>query len=200
MRPLPASVSTVFLLCSAPAFAQDVRPPVEVGVGMTAVARVPDEDFGLPANTPGAVVRATVPFTTRYSIEGLMTVSRRKQPFFRTVEGFYLIQINQRILSGTRGGFHPFVTYGAAGYFRHVRASPYKVPSAGGRFRTYGGFSYLEVDQPIAALFGAGVQHVLNRRLAVRAEAQLVTVLWIPLAGRFDASASIPIGRGYASH
>jgi hypothetical protein len=166
---------------------------------VTAVARVPHEDFGVPDNTPGASVRVTVPFAPRYSIEALMTVSRREEPILR-VEGFYILEIKQRIRRATRGGLHPFLTYGAAGYFRDVRASPFQVPSPGGGVIVQRGFSYREIDQPIAAVIGSGIQYVLNRRLAVRAEAQLVMLLWMPLAGRFDAGVSIPIGRSYGTH
>jgi hypothetical protein len=196
MGRVPALVLTVLLPGAAPGFAPAVRPPVEVGAGVTAVARVPHEDFGVPDNTPGASVRVTVPFAPRYSIEALMTVSRREEPILRTVEGFYILEIKERIRRATHGGLDPFLTYGAAGYFRDVRATPFQAPSPGGAI-VQRGFSYLEIDQPIAAVVGSGIQYVLNRRLAVRTEAQLVMLLWIPLAGRFDAGVSIPIGRSY---
>ena len=59
-------------------------------------------------------------------------------------------------------------------------------------------FSYAETDEPIATTIGGGFQQTLGRRLAVRADAQLVTLLWLPLGVRFSAGVSIPFGQGYA--
>lgn len=193
MRGLPGWLLTTVLLVPTSASAQHGRPPVEVGAGVAGLAAVPYEDFGLPENSTAALFRASVPFTPRFSVEGLMTVGRHEDRHRRATEGFYQIQVKQRIVRGTHGRFHPFVTYGAAGYYRSVRVAPFTEPS-GARFP---GFSYNEVDEPWAAVLGGGVQHVLNRRLAWRADAQLLTFLWVPLGGRFDTSLSIPIGRGY---
>ena len=195
MRGSRGVLVAAFLVASAEASAQDRRPPVEAGLGITGLAAVPYEDFGVPDNTPGVVGRVTAPFTPRFSLEGLMTLSRLDDQYRRSTEGFYLIQVKQRLVRATRGRFQPFLTYGAAGYYRNVRVSPFSLPSG----ETFRGFSYTDVDEPWAAVIGGGVQHVLNRRLAWRADAQLVTFLWIPLGGRFDASLSIPIGRGYAA-
>jgi hypothetical protein len=55
-------------------------------------------------------------------------------------------------------------------------------------------FTYTTIDQPVAAVVGVGAQHAFARRIAFRADAQLVTVLYLPLGARLSAGVSIPFG------
>jgi len=61
-----------------------------------------------------------------------------------------------------------FLTYGGTGSFSHV---------------TGRGYTYNEFDEPLATTFGIGAQQTLARHLTVRADAQAMTVLWVPIRG-----------------
>jgi hypothetical protein len=187
--------AAMVMLAATAAAAQSTRPPVEAGIGLGAIASVPYEDFGVSGQSPSADVRVTVPVSPRFSLEGQLTVAPRNDRYGRQVEGLYLIAVKQRIARGTRGGFHPFVSYGAAGYFEHRRVNPYSSPNGD---VTYPGFSYTSIDQPYGTFIGGGVQHAFTRHVAIRGEAQLLTLLWLPLGVRFSTSVSIPLGKRYS--
>lgn len=192
------TAATVIVLSATAALAQNTRPPVEAGIGISAIVSVPYEDFGVSGQTPSGDFRVTVPVTPRFSLEGQLTVAPRTDHYGRQVEGLYIIAVKQRIARGTRGGFHPFVSYGAAGYFEHRRVNPYTVTLPNGDVTSYPGFSYTSIDEPYGTFVGGGVQHAFSRHLAVRGEAQLLTFLWIPLGVRFSTSVSVPIGTRYS--
>jgi hypothetical protein len=190
--------AAMVMLTATAASAQSTRPPIEAGIGFGAIASVPYEDFGVPGESPSADVRVTVPVSPRFSLEGQLTIAPSSDRYGRQVEGLYLIAVKQRIARGTRGGFHPFVSYGAAGYFEHRRVNPYSVTLPSGDVTTYPGFSYTSIDQPYGTFVGGGVQHAFSRHVAIRGEAQLLTFLWIPLGVRYSTSVSIPLGRRYS--
>src|SRR3954470_3422537 len=172
------------------------RPPVEAGAGFTRLIVNEYEDFfsGGP-DMLGVDVRTTVPFSPRFSVEGVITVGQRNTDFLDRIEGLYLIQVKQRLQRATHGRFHTFLTYGAAGYWAHVSVPEVRIPQPGGGTTIRRRTTYHEIDQPLAAVIGVGVQHALMPHLAVRAEAQLITVLYIPIGPRFSAGVSIPVGR-----
>ena len=98
------------------------------------------------------------------------------------------------LASGTRGGFHPFLSYGVVGYVESVRMEPYTSDVPGSGPVAHPGFSYTTVDEPYATAIGGGVQARIGRHLALRAETHLITLLWQPLGARFSTSVSFPIG------
>ena len=53
-------------------------------------------------------------------------------------------------------------------------------------------FSYNQSDPPFFAVIGGGFQRELGRRAAFRADAQMVTLLWLPVGMRLSAGISIP--------
>ena len=146
-------------------------------------------------NESSAELRVTVPFTPRFAVEGSTTIGQRGSEFFTRIEGLYMVQIRQRLRHSADGAFQPFVTYGAAGYYAHVSQRQVVVPNPGGGVYTTPAYSYTEVDEPFAAVFGGGFQQRLGSRLALRADAQMVTFLYLPLGYRFSTSVSIPLGR-----
>jgi hypothetical protein len=176
--------------------AQDVRPPVEVGVGVSTLQTVPYEDFF--ANDfadPALDVRLTVPFTPRFSFETTATLGRRSNQYFSRTEGLYLLRVKQQLRSATGGRFHAFLSYGVAGYYARVSQREVRIVQPDGQTLISPAFRYTEWDEPLATFVGGGVQHAITPRAALRAEGQLLSLVYIPLGVRWSASVSIPFGR-----
>jgi hypothetical protein len=166
-------------LGASQAIAQSARPPLEVGLGFSGVAISPYVHSDLLASqAPAAEIRVTAPFSPRLSIEGRVSAPSHGTGDWSGVLGYYTIQVKQRIVRSTRDDFHHFVTYGATGFWyqRPRRDRP-----------TYYAAGFCAI--------GAGLQQELGSHAALRADAQLLTALWIPLGVRFAADISIPLGR-----
>ena len=171
MRVFTWALAAYIVFSSTPAFAQGERPSIELGVGITAVAGSSLFDTVAPSEPPVPNFRVTVPFSRRFSIEGSMSPVRASQP--RHWEfSYYTIQLKQRLVRNTRRGFHPFITYGVAGVYSFHATGP-----------------------PAMTMIGGGVQQQLGSHVAVRAEAQMLAAVVIPVGARFTTDISIPIGR-----
>ena len=124
---------------------------------------VDDLDGRLPAS---AEVRITIPVSGRFAIEPFATVgsdSRR----VADAEGFYGVQVRQRIARlRTRNGF-AFATYGVAAYYSRYDSIP-----------------------PIFGHVGIGLHRRVSKYLAFRPEVHLVTIAVVPIAARFVAGLS----------
>lgn len=191
-------LAALLLLIGSDSYAQASRPPVELGLGLSGIKSVQYEDLGIQNDSLAADLRVTAPLSPRFSVEGLMTLSRRTTGHSRGIEGFYLMQVKQRLVRHSRGAFHPFITYGALGYFSRERVNAYQIGRPDGPMVSFPAHWSSSVSPPVGAVVGAGVQRQVGNHLALRAEGQLITFLWIPLGARFSAQASIPFG-GYSS-
>lgn len=187
------------ILCGTPdVVLAQARPPFEFGVGFGGVATVPYEDIlGDGPTAPAIDVRTTAPLTPRFAVEGVFTVGRSSTDYYRRTEGLFLIQVRQRLASATRGAFHGFLTYGATGYWARVSQKEVRFVDDAGQLQVSPGFQYTEIDEPVVAVLGGGVQYALGRRAAIRADAQYVTFVYIPLGVRFSGGVSVPLGSGY---
>lgn len=87
-----------------------------------------------------------------------------------------------------RRSIQPFITYGAVGYFAHVNGRD--IPGDSVNFSSA---SFSEIEAPVATMVGAGLQHRLGRHVAIRADVQLLTFLYLPLGYEFSTSVSIPL-------
>jgi hypothetical protein len=171
------------------------RPPPEVGVGFTRLIPAYG-DFDTDSLVEGSAdLRVTLPFTPRFAFEAIGSVGQRSGQFWDRTEGLYLLQIRQRLRRTDSGPFQPFITYGAVGYYAHVTQHEVRLPQPGGGVYTSPRASYNEIEQPIATAFGAGFQQRLGSRVALRADTQVVTFLYLPLGMRFSTTVSMPLGR-----
>src|SRR5207249_1673134 len=112
---------------------------------------------------------------------------RYQYPAYQTRrEGLlFVTQVNQRIEKWTRGGFHPFLLYGAAVYSEKERVD-FAAPARS----SAGVVTNVTYDrQWVYGVFGVGVQQQIGRHVAVRAE---TTVLGF-LAGNIRASVGVSI-------
>ena len=158
------------------------RSPVEIGVGVTGVA-VTGLDFLDPEHFgPAADFRVTLPLTARFSFESNVMVTRETNPFEPRTRGLYTLLIRQRLQRASTERTAVFLTYGGTGSFSHVSSD------------FLAGEPYTEIDPPIASTFGIGIQRAITRHLAVRADAQVLTVLYLPLGFRVAGGVSIPFG------
>jgi hypothetical protein len=171
------------------------RPPPEVGVGVTRFFPIYADSSTDSLDEGSADLRVTLPFTPRFAFEGIGTIGQRGNEYWSRTEGLYLMQIRQRLRRTGSSPFQPFITYGAAGYYAHVAQRDVTIPQRGGGSYIIPADSYNEVDEPFAIAVGAGFQQRLAGYAAVRAEAQLLTFLYLPLGYRFSTSVSIPLGR-----
>jgi hypothetical protein len=195
MRRIILTIAVVAVGADVVAAADDRRPPIELGIGISAVMPFEIGDLGGIREVPAADLRVTLPFSPRFSLESVVTMGRKADKWVEQFEGAYTVQVKQRLVRATTRGFHPFVTYGATGYFERGRRHGFTFIQQDGSPATYPGRSFGSVIPPVLATVGAGVQQELGRRIALRVEGQLLTLLWIPLDTRVSASASIPLGR-----
>jgi hypothetical protein len=141
----------------------------ELTAGLTGYAPfgIDDLDGELPV---AAELRFTMPLSDRFALEPFVTAGSGHSPGVAGPEGFYGVQIRQRITRFTKG--YAFATYGMAGYYS--------------RFGYY---------PPLIGHFGLGLKHRVSKHLAFRPEVQLVTFHVVPIGARFVAGFSLGTGR-----
>lgn len=196
MRMTTGLAAALLMLVTAAASAQDIVPAPEVGVGYGGLlVKEKGGDYTVGPSRPAIHLRLTLPFTPRFSFEGLTTISSRTSaPAFHVIDGLYLLQVKQRLRSATDERFHAFLTYGAAGYYARFHQKAITVTHANGIKEEIGEAAFHQTDAPFFALVGGGFQRELGRRAALRIDAQMVTLLWFPSAARFSAGISLPLG------
>jgi hypothetical protein len=197
MRFVKAGALAWLVLVGMPgaAWAQDPMPKPELGVGVTGLSTYQYEDF-LASDIPMPAVtgRVTIPVTPRFSFDTSVDVSRRASEQFSRTDVFYLLQVKQRLQSTTRGSFHAFLTYGIGGYYQRFHQKEVHATLPNGQPTVTPDFIRTEWEGPAMTLIGGGVQYGLAKRLAFRAEAQMVSFIVIPLGVRVTGSLSIPLG------
>jgi hypothetical protein len=102
------------------AFSQQPSPP-EVGIGGEHFFPTYGDWFTDSLRESSANLRVTLPFTPRFAFEAIGTVGRRGDEFYQRTEGLYFLQVKQRLRRNQLHRFQPFITYGAAGYYAHVK-------------------------------------------------------------------------------
>lgn len=165
MRPF-----VVALLCAA-VFVPGARAQ-EVTAGLSSYSSfgLDDLDATLPLS---GELRVTIPTSERFAIEPFFTAGHLRRGSRTTgLEGFYGVQVRQRIERFRRPGTAMFVTYGVAGYYAQPGAEP-----------------------PLIGHFGFGIRRRVFKALAVRPEIQLVTFHVVPIGARFVVGVSVDVGR-----
>jgi hypothetical protein len=110
------------------------------------------------------------------------------------LEGMYTFQVKQ-LLGVTAGGrFQSFATYGGSGYYDFITAAPETVMRLTDGRETRVRDRLRRNIPPVATTVGVGLQRRFGRRIAVRAEAQLLAVVVVPFGYRASASVAIPLG------
>jgi hypothetical protein len=171
--------------------AQTAHAPPELGVGVSWLVPRYGDYVTDTMTEPTGGVRITLPFARNFAFESLVTLGRQGNDVRHRTEGLYVLQVKQRVYANELQSIQMFVTYGAAGYYAHVVQREIQ---RDGVVQTRG-FSYSEVEQPLATMFGIGVQRRLGQRIAIRADAQLLTLLYLPLGYGVSTGVSIPLGR-----
>ena len=128
---------------------------------------IDDLDGGLPVS---AELRFTMPMSDRLALEPFVTTGAPGGGRSAGREGFYGVQIRQRIARLTGQSAYAFATYGAAGYYSKVGLGP-----------------------PLIGQFGVGLHKRMSDRLAFRPEIQLVTFHVVPIGARFVAGVSVDV-------
>ena len=170
--------------------AQPIHPP-ELGAGVTWLVPRYGDYVTDEMTEPNAGVSLTLPFARQFAFESQVTLGRKSDASRERTEGLYILRIKQWLPGFEQRTVHPFVTYGLAGYYAHVVQRDVEHAN-GERVR---GFAYSELEEPIATMFGVGIQRRLTERIAIRADAQLLTFLILPLGYSFSTSASVALGR-----
>lgn len=174
--------------------ARVVQAPPEIGVAWNRLTPI-RFDFSTDDMTePSVELRAAVPVSPRFAVEGVVTIGRRDAGFAERTEGLYLVQVKQQLPRARRRGLRPFLTYGLTGYYAHVSQPERVILNPDGSTHTIPAQTFNEVDEVLSMVVGAGVQYELSRRLAVRGDVQFLSVLWIPVGVRYSAGIAIPLG------
>lgn len=172
--------------------AQTSHPPPELGVGATWLLPRHGADYVTDEMTkPNAAVRFTMPFARNFAVEGLVTMGQQDEDPRQRTEGLYVVQIKQRLPGFEQRPLQMFITYGVVGYYAHVVQREVEYSNG----QRVPGFSYSELEEPLATQFGIGIQRRLTSRLATRADAQLLTLLTLPLGCSFSTGVSVALGR-----
>ena len=150
----------VFLLAVVFAHGAEAQE-LTVGISSYTPFGLDDLDGKLPVS---AELRVTLPISKRFALEPFFTAGATRRSAGNRTEGFYGLQVRQRIANTTA-----FVTYGGAGLY----SSQYR----------YTG--------PIIGHFGFGVRQRLSKHLAFRPEVHLVTFHVVPIGVRFVAGFSV---------
>jgi hypothetical protein len=174
----------------------DVLPPAEVGVGVGVLLARPDDSIlDDLSRMVTADVRMTLPLTARFALEGIVTMRRDSAEFSHRTLGLYAFQIKQRIARGTSGSVHPFVTYGAAGYYSRISQQEVVSTLPDGRMEVTPAAVYTDTDPPVTTLVGGGLQYEFARRVALRIDGQMLMFpVIIPTGTRLSVGVSQPFG------
>jgi len=191
-KPATALFALVVLAgAAADSLGQTTHAPPEVGLGVSWLVPRYADYVTDHMTEPNAGMRITVPFARSFAVEGLISIGRQSDSTRQRSEGLYVTQIKQQLTGFERQALHVFITYGLVGYYAHVVQRELEYEDR----RRVRGFSYSEIEEPFATTFGIGVQRRLTQRLAIRADAQLLTLLTLPLGYSFSTSASVALGR-----
>ena len=163
--------------------AQPARLPTEVGLGASVFVPRPDDWITDDLTEPAADFRITKTLSRNFAVEGLVAIGRRNEHFSSLTEGLYLLQVRQRLARVDRDTLHWFLTYGVGGYYAFVKDQRRSAHS-----------TYRTIDEPYNAFLGVAVQREITSHLAVRADAQIATVVYIPIGSRYSIGLSVPIG------
>lgn len=181
LRLLIALASVV--LTAGAAHAQPATLPTEVAIGASVFVPRPDDWITDDLTEPAADFRVTKTLSRNFAVEGILTAGRRHERFSTLTEGLYLIQIRQRLVRLDRAQLHWFLTYGIGGYYAFVK-DQWRSPDS----------SYRTIDEPYNAFLGLAFQRELSSHLAIRADAQIATVAYLPIGSRYAVGVSVPIG------
>lgn len=116
---------------------------------------------------PSVEFRASLPTSDRFAVESFVTVGSQQRPV-RGLEGFYGVQIRQRIAHLTTRESYVFATYGLSAYY-----------SSSG------------TEAPVIGQLGFGVRHRTSRYLAFRSEIDVLTWIYYPVGARFTVGLSL---------
>jgi len=159
----------VALLCVLGSVTAPRAQELTVGFSSYAPFGLDDLDATLPSS---GELRVTFATSERLAIEPFVTVARSTQGGRASgFEGFYGVQVRQRIARFTRVDGMLFATYGAAGYYDARAAAP-----------------------PVIGHIGLGLRRHVFKALAVRAEVHAVTFHVVPIGARFVVGMSLDIG------
>src|SRR5712691_6092248 len=97
MRKTTGLAAALLILLSAAAAAQDARPPAEVGAGYGGLlVNEKGGDYTVGSSQPQIHLRVTIPYTPRFSFEGLMTIGNSTTAnAFHSTHGLYILQVKQ---------------------------------------------------------------------------------------------------------
>ena len=159
----------VALLCVLGSVTAARAQELTVGFSSYAPFGVDDLDGTLPSS---GELRLTFATSERFAIEPFVTVARSTHDRRASgLEGFYGVQVRQRIARFTLLDAMLFATYGAAGYYDARTAAP-----------------------PIIGHVGVGMRRHVFNALAVRAEVHAVTFHIVPVGARLVVGLSLDVG------
>jgi len=116
---------------------------------------------------PSAEFRASFPTSNRFAVEPFVTLGSKRQPA-RGFEGFYGVQVRQRIANLSTPQSYVFAAYGMSGYYWNRGA-----------------------EVPLIGQFGLGVRHRTSKYLAVRSQIDLIAWPYFLLGARFTIGVSL---------
>lgn len=165
-RPVIALFLLTFIAAAPSADAADDRPTA-IGGGIGVVRSW----FAGPFS--GGDLRVSVPVGSDSDVEALVAAG---VPVRGETIGFYGAQFRQMLPGFGTPRTQPFVTLGVIGVFYHEHQAS-------------------TISPPILGTVGAGVEHRVGRRFAVRVDVQAIALVVIPLGVRVAAGVSVPVGR-----
>jgi len=175
---------------------QQQQPRIEVGAGGGVFAAISGK--GLIGLLMAVGPRLSVNVNDRTSVDLIADIAEPNES--SGLYGLYGIQLRHLVREGDRTRAAVFITGGAVGGFEYERVAERRTERRDGSAVVYRAYTEGQLTSPAAFSGGIGMQRVLARRAAFRAETQVI-VGFGELGGMFLTRAtlglSIPIGGTY---
>jgi hypothetical protein len=197
---------TILLALILSASAASSQAQVVSLIGGIGGARLPAGGDFWGDGVRGAAIDASVSvaLNDRFALEPFVTYGRRAIPYndprvsggpTQRTEGLWGVVVSQRLRATTREHFHAFITYGASGYYGHDAVPTRNYLINRNQTFTMPARTENEVLPPVFGVIGGGVQRSIAEHLAVRAQIDMLTVLFIPVGVRGSVGVVVPLGR-----
>jgi hypothetical protein len=171
---------------------QRERPRFEIGGGGGAIAAISGGGGVLIAVGP----RLSINLTDRTGVDLMGDIVGPTES--SALYGLYTIQIRQVIRTGGPSRAAIFVTAGTVGGFEYDRVPERRDQRRDGSVVVYRAYTEAEVTRPLGFSGGVGMQRVLARYAAFRADLQAMMPFDGLLLVRGTLGVSMPIGGSYA--
>lgn len=190
---------------SVPCAARAQGLAVSAGVVGTAITQSTDF-WGREFQSVGLAIGAIAPLGGRFSLVPFATYANRRFPLelrdgtpvgvhIRRSEGLFGVLVEQRLRKGSSPRRDVFVNYGIAGHFYRENIPAHDVVFASGQISSRRASTTRSSSFPVFAVLGLGVHKPIGSHLSLRATADSLLAVVVPVGVRFTGSLVVSAAR-----